>query len=107
MEALGFGAIWLAVLMLYTASIEGILIYLAWNLAFGLVAHVGVEPAPERWLRVPLLRYVSTSTFHAQHHLDRSHNYGFYLLIWDRLFGTLSPSYAAEFTRVTRIPATT
>jgi Delta7-sterol 5-desaturase len=100
-EVLGFGMLWLMLLVGYTASIEAILIYLAFNLAFGLVAHVGVEPAPERWIRLPLLRYVATSTFHAEHHLDREHNYGFYLLIWDRLFGTLSPEYAADFARST------
>jgi sterol desaturase/sphingolipid hydroxylase (fatty acid hydroxylase superfamily) len=106
-ETIGFGTLWLLLLVAYTASIEGILIYLAFNLAFGVVAHVGVEPAPDTWLRLPVLRYVSTSTFHAEHHQDRFHNYGFYLLIWDRMFGTLSPQYTADFTRVTRSPLTT
>jgi sterol desaturase/sphingolipid hydroxylase (fatty acid hydroxylase superfamily) len=107
MEVLGFGAIWLLVLLASTASIEGILVYLGFNLAFGLVAHVGVEPAPRQWLRVPLLRYIATSTFHAEHHLDRSHNYGFYLVIWDRLLGTISPTYAADFVRITASPVVT
>jgi sterol desaturase/sphingolipid hydroxylase (fatty acid hydroxylase superfamily) len=98
-EVIGFGVLWLLVLVIYTASIEGILIYLSFNLAFGLVAHLGVEPAPRGWLRLPLLRYVSTSTFHAEHHFDREHNYGFYLVIWDRLFGTLSPDYRRDFDR--------
>jgi sterol desaturase/sphingolipid hydroxylase (fatty acid hydroxylase superfamily) len=101
-EVVGFGALWLLVLVLHVASIEGILIYLAFNLAFGLVAHLGVEPAPAYWLRIPVLRYVSTATFHAEHHAERSANFGFYLLVWDRLFGTLSPDYLADFTRVTR-----
>jgi len=107
LEVAGFGALWLLVLVAYSASIEGILIYLAINLVFGLVAHVGVEPAPEKWLRIPVLRYVSTSTFHAEHHMDRFHNYGFYLLLWDRLFHTLSPEYTADFARSTRISLTT
>jgi sterol desaturase/sphingolipid hydroxylase (fatty acid hydroxylase superfamily) len=101
-EVVGFGALWLVVLTAYTASVEGILIDLSLNLAFGLIGHLGVEPAPEAWLRLPLLRYVSTSTFHAEHHTDRFHNYGFYLLVWDRLFGTLSPDYQADFDRTTR-----
>lgn len=100
-EVLGFGILWLAVLLLYTSSIEGILIYLSLNLSFGLVGHLGVEPAPARWVRLPVLKYVSTSTFHAEHHLDREHNFGFYLLVWDRLFGTLSPAYDADFLRAT------
>jgi sterol desaturase/sphingolipid hydroxylase (fatty acid hydroxylase superfamily) len=101
MEVLGFGALWLLVLLLYASSIEGILAYLGFNLAFGLVAHLGVEPAPGSWLRLPILRYVSTSTFHAGHHADRFHNYGFYLLVWDRLFGTLSADYESSFRRAT------
>jgi sterol desaturase/sphingolipid hydroxylase (fatty acid hydroxylase superfamily) len=101
LEVLGFGALWLLAITLYTASIEGILAYLAFNLAFGLVAHLGVEPAPRLWVRLPLLRYVSTSTFHAEHHMDRFHNYGFYLLVWDRLFGTLSADYLADFSQAT------
>ncbi len=107
LEVLGFGSLWLLVIALYASSIEGILAYLAFNLAFGLVAHLGVEPAPKLWVRAPLLRYVSTSTFHAEHHMDRFHNYGFYLLIWDRLFGTLPPDYLADFSQATNaLPAT-
>jgi sterol desaturase/sphingolipid hydroxylase (fatty acid hydroxylase superfamily) len=101
-EVLGFGGLWLVVLVLYTSSIEGILLYLTFNLAFGLVGHLGVEPAPSAWLGTPLLRYVSTSTFHAEHPTDRHHNFGFYLLVWDHLLGTLSPDYAAEFSRVSQ-----
>lgn len=100
-EVLGFGALWIVVVMLYHASVEGILIYLAFNLIFGLVGHLGVEPLPERWVKLPLLRYISTSTFHAEHHMDKVHNYGFYTLIWDRLFGTLSPDYTTDFSRAT------
>lgn len=97
-EVLGFGALWILVVMLYHSSIEGILLYLAFNLIFGLVGHLGVEPMPGRWVKLPVLRYISTSTFHAEHHMDKGHNYGFYTLIWDRLFGTLSPDYLRDFT---------
>ncbi len=98
-EVLGFGALWIVVVTVYHASAEGILIYLAFNLIFGMVGHLGVEPAPGQWIRLPLLRYVSTSTFRAEHHMDKEHNFGFYTLIWDRLFGTLSPDYTRDFER--------
>jgi sterol desaturase/sphingolipid hydroxylase (fatty acid hydroxylase superfamily) len=104
-EVLGFGTLWLMLISGYASSIEGVLVYLAFNLAFGLVGHLGVEPAPATWLRLPVLRYVTTSTFHAEHHMDRYHNFGFYLLVWDRLFGTLSPDYAADFGRASEAPA--
>lgn len=97
-EVLGFGTLWIIVIILYHSSVEGILIYLTFNLSFGLIGHLGVEPMPGEWVRLPVLRYISTSTFHAEHHMDKGHNYGFYTLIWDRVFGTLSPDYLRDFT---------
>lgn len=100
-EVLGFGALLIVVILLSQASQAGIVIYLIFNLVFGLIGHLGVEPAPPAWLKLPLLRYISTSTFHAEHHQDKGHNFGFYTLLWDRLFGTLSPEYAQDFSRAT------
>jgi sterol desaturase/sphingolipid hydroxylase (fatty acid hydroxylase superfamily) len=96
-ETLGFGILWLILLVIYPASWLGIIIYLTLNIVFGLVGHLGVEPMPGQWVRLPLVKTISTSTFHAEHHLDKDHNYGFYTLIWDRLFGTLSPDYMNDF----------
>ncbi len=97
LENLSFGLLWLIVLLLYPASWLGITIYLTLNVLFGLIGHLGVEPFPTWWNKVPLLRQLSSSTFHAQHHHDGHYNFGFYTLIWDRLFKTLSPRYPAEF----------
>jgi lathosterol oxidase len=96
-ETLGFGVLWLIVIAIYPSSFIGMILYLTLNVAFGLMGHLGVEPFPRRWLELPVIRYISTSTFHAEHHQDRHHNYGFYTVIWDRLFGTLSPDYTDEF----------
>jgi lathosterol oxidase len=87
-EVLGFGALWLALLCVYSATWPAILIYLALNLAFGTLGHLGVEPFPRAWARWPVLRHVGSSTFHANHHQDAHHNFGFYTDLWDRLFGT-------------------
>lgn len=98
-EVLGFGALLIVVIWLSQASQVAIIIYLAFNLAFGLVGHLGVEPAPDAWLKLPVIRAISTSTFHAEHHHDKAHNFGFYTVIWDQLFGTLSPEYTRDFGR--------
>ncbi len=98
-EVLGFGALLIVVIWFSQASQVAIVIYLAFNLIFGLVGHLGVEPAPDAWLKLPVIRSISTSTFHAEHHHDKAHNFGFYTVIWDRLFGTLSPEYAQDFGR--------
>ena len=98
-EVLGFGGLWLLLLTVYSANWLAIIIYLTLNVVFGLVGHLGVEPMPLRYVKIPLVHYLSTSTFHAEHHQDADHNFGFYTLIWDRLFGTLSPDYMRDFTQ--------
>ncbi|HEY7123871.1 MAG TPA: sterol desaturase family protein [Ktedonobacterales bacterium] len=96
-EVMSFGLLWLVLLVVYPSSALGIVIYLLFNLVFGLLGHLGVEPMPGAWLAIPVARQVSTSTFHAEHHRDKAHNFGFYTLIWDRLFRTLSPAYEPDF----------
>jgi sterol desaturase/sphingolipid hydroxylase (fatty acid hydroxylase superfamily) len=98
-ETVSFGALWLVAISLYSASWLGMSIYLTLNVLFGVLGHVGVEPFPSRVVRLPAVRHVGTSTFHAQHHADPAHNFGFYTLLWDRLFGTLHPSYEERFQR--------
>lgn len=99
-ETVSFGLLWLLVISLYDASWLGMSIYLALNVAFGTIGHLGVEPFPDSVKRAPVLKYLSTSTFHAQHHQNLNHNYGFYTLIWDKVFGTLAPRYEEDFGRV-------
>ncbi|RYG72834.1 fatty acid hydroxylase family protein [bacterium] len=91
LEALSFGLLWLALLSVYDATWLGMALYLAFNVLFGLIGHIGVEPFPDAWRKHPILKFISTSSFHAGHHQDDGHNFGFYTLIWDRLFGTLAP----------------
>lgn len=99
LEVLGFGGLWLAVIALYSSSWLGMLVYLTLNLLFGMAGHLGVEPLPKSWARWPILGQIGTSTFHAGHHRDGGGNFGFYTLIWDRLFGTLHPGYVEGFRR--------
>lgn len=98
-EVLGFGSLWLAVVVVYRSSWLGMLIYLTINLVFGMIGHLGVEPFPCSWARLPILRHVGTSSFHAGHHHDRHGNFGFYTLVWDRLLGTLHPGYTEHYGR--------
>lgn len=102
LEVLGFGALWLAVIALYTSSWLGMVVYLTLNLIFGMVGHLGVEPFPRSWAQRRFLRHIGTSSFHAGHHHDRNGNFGFYTLIWDRLLGTLHVGYAERFGEETR-----
>lgn len=99
-ENLAFGGLWLTFISLYDASWLGMSVYLMLNVCFGAVGHLGVEPFPLGWVKQPVLRNFAGGSFHAQHHQDIRHNFGFYTLFWDRLFGTLRADYAQNYGHV-------
>lgn len=96
-EVTGFGALMIVFLMCYSMTVGGLIAYLTLNVVFGTLGHSGVEPLPRSFQSVPILRLIGTSTFHAEHHEHRQFNFGFYTLIWDKLFGTLDPEYETRF----------
>ena len=98
-EVIGFGGLMIVFLMIYPTSLGGLLGYLTLNVVFGTLGHSGVEPFPAIMKSIPFLKLVGTSTFHAEHHEHPAYNFGFYTLIWDKLFGTLDPAYEARFSR--------
>lgn len=91
MEVLGFGGLWLLVLVVWPASWLGMSAYLVLNVVFGTVGHTGVEPLPPVFARTRGLDLLSGGAFHADHHRDEHGNFGFYTSIWDRLFRTGLP----------------
>ncbi len=98
LESLGFGGMWLISLVAVSAagheiSALGVAGFAFVNLAFGTVAHVGVDPLPNRVRASLPFRFLATPSFHVGHHLDQSVNFGFFSTIWDRLFSTIDRSY--------------
>ena len=91
LEVIGFGSLMIVFLAAYPMSGPGLMAYLALNVLFGTLGHSGVEPFPERLRSIPVLELIGTSTFHAEHHEHPRYNFGFYTLVWDKLFGTLDP----------------
>jgi len=100
LENLSFGLLWLLVLCLYSTSWIAISIYLSLNVLFGVIGHLGVEFIPPKLANNPFLKYFTTSTFHAFHHQDINHNFGFYTTLWDKLFKSLSPVYFSYFGKI-------
>lgn len=88
LETLGFGSLWLLLLLASPFNIYAIMIYLMVNVLFGMIGHLGIEPLSARLRSKPLLKYLGSSSFHHDHHQDVTRNFGFYTSIWDRLFGT-------------------
>lgn len=87
-ETLAFGFLWLLILCLFTFNIYAIIIYLIFNVIFGLIAHLGIEVKSYTVSNSRWLAYLGTSSFHHQHHQNGQCNYGFYTNIWDRILRT-------------------
>ena len=67
------------------------------GLANNVLSHLGYELYPRWLLRVPLLRWANTATFHSLHHTRLRGNYGLMSRVWDRWLGTEIPDYDAHF----------
>jgi sterol desaturase/sphingolipid hydroxylase (fatty acid hydroxylase superfamily) len=67
------------------------------GMANNLMSHLGYELLPASLLRVPLLRWMNTSTFHNLHHTSLKGNYGLMTRMWDRLLDTEIEHYEATF----------
>jgi sterol desaturase/sphingolipid hydroxylase (fatty acid hydroxylase superfamily) len=67
------------------------------GLANNVMAHLGYEFLPAWLLRVPLLRWTNTATFHSLHHTRSRGNFGLHTRLWDRLFGTEIADYERVF----------
>lgn len=98
-EIIGFGLLMIVFLACYQMSLGGLIGYLTLNVLWGTLGHSGVEPFPTRFQSIPGISLLGTSTFHAEHHEHPRFNFGFYTLIWDKLFGTLNPEYDSRFKR--------
>lgn len=98
-EVIGFGGLMIGFLILYPMTVTGLIAYLTLNVLFGTLGHSGVEPFPARLRSVPVLKWIGTSTFHAEHHEHPGYNFGFYTLIWDKLIGTLDPEYDTRYAQ--------
>jgi Delta7-sterol 5-desaturase len=74
------------------------------NIIVGLYVHSGFEFFPRWWNKSWLTKWFITATFHDQHHRFFKGNYGGYTTVWDRICGTVRPTFASDFEKVTRRP---
>ena len=98
-EVIGFGFLMILFLVIYPMNFWGLVSYLTINVLWGTLGHSGVEPFPKRVRLIPGIELLGTSTFHAEHHEHPKFNFGFYTLIWDKVFGTLDPEYDKLFQK--------
>lgn len=68
----------------------GLIIFTLVMSLLSVYGHCGYELRAEKWKGFEVF---NTALHHQQHHQLVRYNFGIYLSIWDKLFGTFSPSY--------------
>jgi sterol desaturase/sphingolipid hydroxylase (fatty acid hydroxylase superfamily) len=96
-EALILGGWVLPVVLIVPLYLPMLGVLQAVGLANNVMSHLGYEFLPRWLLRLPLLRWVNTSTFHNLHHTSLDGNYALMFRAWDRLLGTEVRSYEQAF----------
>lgn len=87
-EAIGFGMLFIVLLLLYPFNVWAITAYLTINLIWGTIGHLNQEVLKETRFKQRISKVLCLSVFHNRHHQYPNCNYGFYTLLWDRLFNT-------------------
>lgn len=95
-------------LLLFTAILtvheQSMLIIAPFAPLMGLYVHSGHEFLPRWWNKTWATKWFISATFHDQHHRYFKGNYGGFTTVWDRLCGTMRPTFEADFEKVTTRP---
>ncbi len=83
LEALFFGLLLTLMAYLFSVNIFSFMLFIAFNWLYGVVAHLNTKVDKK-----PL--FFGNSSFHKKHHEYSNCNYGFYTVIWDKIFRTTS-----------------
>lgn len=76
-----------------------VLVFVTHMIFRNVVGHAGFELFPSWWLRVPVLRWITTTTHHDLHHSHGGYNFGLYFTWWDRAMRTEHPEYHHRFSQ--------
>ena len=79
-----------------------VLLFVSHMILRNVIGHAGFEIFPGWWLRVPLVRCVTTTTHHDLHHSNGGYNFGLYFTWWDRCMNTEHPEYRSRFITATQ-----
>lgn len=77
-----------------------VFIFVTHMIVRNVIGHAGHELFPRWWLRMPVVRLITTTMHHDLHHSSGRHNFGLYFTWWDRLCGTEHPEYRERFEAV-------
>ncbi|WP_418645114.1 sterol desaturase family protein [Tenacibaculum insulae] len=81
-ESILFGLLLTTITIFFSFNLYSFITFLVFNWLYGVITHLNVTN------KKPLLLILTTNTFHKEHHLLNYKNYGFYTVLWDRMFKT-------------------
>jgi sterol desaturase/sphingolipid hydroxylase (fatty acid hydroxylase superfamily) len=58
------------------------------TISYTIYLHSGIELFSDKFLQTKVGRLINTTKTHSEHHIKFKGNYGFYTLIWDKIFKT-------------------
>ena len=93
----GFLSVFLASFQVHRPSL---FLIVSFQPFMSMFVHAGHEIFPRWWYRTWFTKWFLTSMFHDQHHQYFNCNYGGFTTLWDRLFGTVNPSFEDDFERL-------
>ena len=80
-EAVAFGLLLTVVVIVFSVNIYSFLIFLFINWLYGVIGHLNTKSTKNPKL-------FGNNVFHQNHHKYGKYNFGFYTVLWDKLFGT-------------------
>ena len=80
---------------------SALILFLLLQFIYNVYGHLGFELYPKNFHKTFIGKWINTSVAHNMHHKYFTGNYGLYFLFWDRLMGTLNPSYDVTFEHTT------
>lgn len=84
-EAVAFGLLLTIIPFLITLNIYSFLLFIFLNWFLGVVAHLNTDSKKDSL-------FFGNNVFHQNHHKYGNYNFGFYTIVWDKIFGTFYKS---------------
>ena len=82
LESIFFGLLLTAISILFSFNIYSFIVFLSFNWLYGVITHLNVTSNRSLFL------IFTTNIFHKNHHHLHYANYGFYTVLWDKIFKT-------------------
>lgn len=100
LEAIVENMIYVILPLIIPLHVSVVLAWVLFSMLNNVLAHLGYELYPKNWIKIPFLKYKTTSTHHNMHHERFTGNYALYFTWWDQWMGTQFKDYEQKHQAV-------